>query len=207
MRKNTGWLDYAKRLQAIAQSGLAYCKNEYDRKRFEKIREISVEIMSQYTEISEEKIKNLFANEAGYQTPKIDVRAAIFKAGEILLIKEKIDGLWALPGGWADINCSLKENLIREAKEEAGVKINPKRIISVFNAETHNSAPNPFCIYKFFVECEFISGEFEENIETLESGFFSCDNLPSLSTTRNTREQIKLCFETRKKACHQAIFD
>ncbi len=207
MCENNEWLDYAKRLQAIAQSGLAYCKNKYDRKKFERVREISVEIMSQHTEFSERKIKGLFANETGYQTPKIDVRAAIFKAGNLLLVKEKIDGLWALPGGWADINCSLEENLVREAKEEAGVKIEPQRIISVFNAEVHNPAPNPYSIYKFFVECEFISGEFKENIETLDSGFFSFDNLPPLSVTRNTREQIKLCFETRKKACHQAIFD
>ncbi len=207
MCENTKWLDYAKRLQSIAQSGLAYCKNEHDRKKFEEIREISVEIMSQHTEFGEEKIKDLFANETGYQTPKIDVRAAIFKADNILLVKEKIDGLWALPGGWADINCSLEENLIREAKEEAGVKIEPKRIISVFNAEVHNPAPIPYSIYKFFVECEFVEGKFKDNIETLESGFFSLDKLPPLSITRNTREQIKLCFETRKKDCHQAIFD
>ncbi|MDD3839377.1 MAG: NUDIX hydrolase [Clostridia bacterium] len=201
------WLEYAKELQSIAQAGLTYSKDKYDIERFEKIREISVEIVHNYTDIECKKVKKLFASETGYQTPKIDVRAAIFKGKQILLVKEKIDGLWAMPGGWADINCSLRENLIREAKEEAGASIAPKRIVAVLDMRRNNIAVLPYGIYKIFVECDYIKGRFKENIETSECRFFDKDNLPSLSKGRNTEQQIKMCFEAREKRIHEAIFD
>lgn len=207
MKTEPKWLEYAKKLQAIAQAGLTYSKDKYDIERFEQIRDISIDIISNYTEMEHEKVRNLFANETGYQTPKVDVRGAIFKDGKILLVKEKIDGLWALPGGWADVDLSLKENVIKEAKEEAGVEIEPKRIIAVLDRKKHNSPPMPYGIYKIFVECDFLDGQFEENIETAESGFFALDNLPPLSIGRNTQEQIEMCFNIRKKEAHEAIFD
>src|SRR5690554_3951423 len=116
------WLQYAKRLQAIAQAGLEYSKDKYDIERFQEIRNISIDIMENYTDLETEKIRDFFASEKGYQTPKIDARAAIFKNDEILLVKEKIDGLWSMPGGWADIGLSLRENIIKESLEEAGAK-------------------------------------------------------------------------------------
>ncbi|MBZ2174460.1 NUDIX hydrolase N-terminal domain-containing protein [Schnuerera sp. xch1] len=107
MLKEPSWLIYAKKLQAIAQAGLTYSKDKYDIERFEEIRNISVDILNNYTNIEHGKIKELFANENGYPTPKVDVRAAIFKDKKILLVKEKIDGFWSLPGGWADVDLSL----------------------------------------------------------------------------------------------------
>lgn len=201
------WLEYAKRLQAIAQSGLAYSKDKYDIERFQEIRDISVDIMHQYTNIDHKKIKDLFAGETGYQTPKIDVRGAIFKDEKIVLIKETIDGLWAMPGGWADIDLSLKENIIKEAYEEAGAKIIPTRIIAIQDRGKHNIPPAPFSIYKIFIQCNLLEIKFQKNIETSKVGFFELDHLPPLSIGRTTKEQIEMCFNMKDKEVHQTIFD
>ena len=118
------WLFWAKQLQSIAQTGIEFTENPYDRERYEAIRALSIEILHEYTEIDNSKLASLFANESGYQTPKIDVRAAIFNSdNEILMIREKLDNKWALPGGWADIELSLSENIIKESFEEAGAEI------------------------------------------------------------------------------------
>jgi ADP-ribose pyrophosphatase YjhB (NUDIX family) len=201
------WLEYAKKLQSIAQAGLTYSKDKFDIERFEQIRDISIEILHDYTDIEHEKIRNLFANETGYQTPKIDVRGAIFNDEKILLVKEKNDGRWSLPGGWADIDTSLSEAIIKEAKEEAGLVVLPKRVISIFDYRKHHTIPLPYGVYKIYVECEVIEGDFMTNIETSESKFFNLESLPPLSLNRNTREQIEHCFEARKKQCHEALFD
>ncbi|GEL78018.1 NUDIX hydrolase [Tenuibacillus multivorans] len=201
------WLEYAKKLQSIAQSGLTYSKDRFDIERFEEIRNISVDILHHYTELEHEKVRDLFANETGYQTPKIDVRGAIFKEGKILLVKEQKDGLWSLPGGWADIDTSLSEAIMKEAKEEAGLEVKPKRVVTIFDYNKHQAKPLPYSVYKIFVECELVSGAFEKNIETVESGFYDFDELPPLSTRRNTKEQIKYCFEASKREIHETIFD
>ncbi len=107
---NTKWLQWASQLQSIAQAGLAYGENRYDLDRYEQIRNISVEILHEYTDIDNKKIRDLFASETGYQTPKIDVRSSVFRNNKILMVKEKIDGAWSLPGGWADVNSSVSES-------------------------------------------------------------------------------------------------
>jgi ADP-ribose pyrophosphatase YjhB (NUDIX family) len=201
------WLGWAKQLQAIAQAGLEYSKDKYDIERFQQIRELSVEILNEYTGISHEKIKDLFCNETGYQTPKVDIRAAIFKADRILLVKESFDGRWALPGGWAEFNLSVKENVVKEAKEEAGVNVVPKRLIAVQDRNKHNKPATAYGIYKIFVLCDLIDGEFKKNIETEESGFFPLAALPPLSLRRNTPRQIKMCFDAKEKEDLYTMFD
>ncbi len=206
MIKEPRWLKYAKKLQSIAQAGLEYSSDKYDRERFQQIREISVDILDHYTEIDSEKIKKLFTCEKGYQTPKIDVRAAVIKNNKILLVKEKIDGLWSLPGGWADSDLSLSENLIKEAVEEAGAEIVPKRIIAVLDRNDQKTPPCPYSIYKIFVECSLKKIDFKENMETSAADFFSKENLPELSEKRNTFKEIEMCFKTAQKDTHEAIF-
>ena len=201
------WLEYAKKLQGIAQAGLTYSKDKYDIERFEQIRQISIDILHHYTDMEHKKIRDLFANETGYQTPKIDVRGAIFKEDKILLVREKIDGLWAMPGGWADMDLSIMENLLKEANEEAGASIIPKRIIAILDRKKHFVQPFPYGVYKIFVECDFMDEQFKNNIETSESGFFAFDKLPPLSICRNTEEQIEMCFRVRGKTYHETIFD
>jgi ADP-ribose pyrophosphatase YjhB (NUDIX family) len=202
------WLYWAKQLQSISQTGIEFTVNPYDRERYEKIRALSIEILNEYTGLDNARLVSLFANESGYQTPKVDVRAAIFNEGnEILMIREKLDNKWALPGGWADIELSLSENILKESFEEAGAEISPKRIVAIFDRNRHVKDDFPYSAYKIFVECDFIRGEFTDNIETLEHGFFTLETLPELSEERNTREQIEVCFNARKTKMFEAVFD
>ncbi|WP_066498151.1 NUDIX hydrolase N-terminal domain-containing protein [Abyssisolibacter fermentans] len=201
------WLKWAKQLQTIAQNGLEYSNNKFDIERFEQLRELSIEIMSEYTNVDNSKIRTLFANETGYQTPKVDVRAAIFKEDKILLVREQKDNKWSLPGGWADIDLSIYENVIKESMEESGAKVKPKRIIAVLDRNKHIDDIYPYSIYKVFVECDYVEGKYQENIETVESSFFDINNLPELSVGRNTKSQIEMCFKARKEDVFEAIFD
>lgn len=201
------WLEWAMELQSIAQAGLTFGENQYDLDRYQKIRDLSVEILHEYTEIDHKKIRDLFASESGYQTPKIDIRAAVFYADGILLVNEKVDGKWSLPGGWADVNSSVAESAVRECLEEAGAIVKPKRVIAIHLGNRHNNHNFPYTIYKIFVECDLVEYRFKENTETLGSGFFSLDKLPELSTERNTMNQIKMCFNARNSSLFETIFD
>ncbi len=204
---NNKWLEWAVKLQAIAQSGLTYAENQYDIDRYQQIRAVTIDILHEYTDVSHEKIRELFTSETGYQTPKVDIRGVVFKENKILMVREKIDGKWSLPGGWADVNTSVSESAMRECLEEAGAVVKPKRIIAIHHANRQNHLLFPFTIYKIFVECDLIENKFAENTETLEAGFFSADSLPTLSTDRNTEVQISMCFEAKKHDLFEADFD
>lgn len=200
------WMKWAIELQFIAQAGLTYSKDVFDLERFERIREISVEIMSVKTGAKTEFIKNVFCNETGFQTPKLDTRAAIFEEGKILLVKEK-DNKWSLPGGWVDVNETIRSNTIKEVKEESGLDVFPKRIIAIQDRNMHNSPLFAYGVCKIFVLCEIVGGEFNKNIETVESKFFSLNELPDLSSDKNTKEQLELCFKANKNPNWKVIFD
>lgn len=206
-QKEEKWLTWAKQLQAIAQAGLEFSKDKYDLERFQTIRELSVEIMESYTDISKEKLTDLFCGEKGYQTPKIDVRAAVIQDNRILMVKESLDGCWSLPGGWADIGLSVKENIIKECMEEAGVRVKPIRIIGVLDRNRHNKPRHAYEIYKIFVLCEPIEGSFTKNIETEASGYYSLEELPELSEDRINKAQIRMCFEAAKNKAYEVVFD
>jgi ADP-ribose pyrophosphatase YjhB (NUDIX family) len=201
------WLLWATELQSIAQAGLTFGENQYDRDRYQQIRDLSVEILHEYTDMDYNKIRDLFASETGYQTPKVDIRAAVFSDDKILMVNEKIDGKWSLPGGWADVNSSVSESAVRECLEEAGAVVKPKRVVAIHLGNRHNNHNFPFTIYKIFVECELIEYRFAENTETLGSDFFSLDKLPELSTERNTLEQIRMSFEAKKCKVFETIFE
>lgn len=187
------WLEWAKELQFLAQTGLTYSKDVFDIERFERIREISAEIISAQSELSLEKVKDLFCNETGFQTPKLDTRAAIFKEDKILLVKER-NGTWSLPGGWVDVNQTVKSNTEKEVEEEAGLKVEATRIIAVQDRNMHNVPPYAYNVCKIFVLCEILSGYFQPNIETTESDYFRLEELPLLAEEKNNEEQIKMCF-------------
>lgn len=201
------WLEWAAEIQSIAQAGLTFTENSYDRDRYEQLRSLVVEIMNSYTDIPQEKLKDLFAGETGYQTPKVDVRAAVFRNDEILMAREKIDGRWSLPGGWADVNTTVGESAIRECLEEAGAIVVPERIIAIHTADRQNEFVYPYTIYKIFVQCKLVEWSFKENTETYGSAFFSLNNLPELSTERNTQKQIRMCFNAQKQKIFEALFD
>ena len=184
-------LEWAIRIQSIVQAGLAYEQNIYDIERYKELRSIAAEMVSERTEIPVAKICDLFCNESGYQTPKIDTRAAIFEDGKILLVHEN-NGTWSLPGGWCDVDQSVASNVVKEVKEETGFDVLPERLIAVQDWRKHNVCNYAFGVIKIFVLCKETSGAFVENIETTGIQYFDQSKLPkNLAVEKTTDEQIK----------------
>ena len=200
------WLEWAKELQFIAQAGLTYTKDPFDKERFERIREIAAEIISLQGRLPLAQVKDLFCNETGFQTPKLDTRAAIFKDDKILLVEEN-DGTWSLPGGWVDVMETVKSNTVKEVKEEAGLDVEAVRVIALHDRNLHNQPPYAYNVCKVFVLCEVKGGCFHPNIETVGSGYFGLDELPPLSVDKNSYQQIEMCFTARSDKNWQVEFD
>lgn len=201
------WTEFAMRIQSIAQAGLAYGENAYDRERYEELRKIAAEMITRQTELPLEKVKNFFCNETGYQTPKVDTRAAVFRNGKILLVHEK-NGTWSLPGGWCDVNQSVASNVQKETLEEAGLTVTPEKLIAVQDWRKHNRCNLPYGVVKIFVQCSVEGGSFRENIETTETRYFAEDELPeNLAVEKVTAEQIRLCFAAYRSRDWQTSFD
>ena len=200
------WLEWAIELQALAQAGLTYGKDVYDRERYTRIREIAAEMVAHQAEMPFEKVQNLFCNETGYQTPKLDTRAAIFEGDKILLVREA-NGTWSLPGGWVEVNLSIKENTIKEVKEEAGLNVTADKIIAVQDRSKHNLPLSAYGVCKIFVLCTATGGQFQPNAETTQSGYFAEDELPTLAAEKNNAEQIRMCFAAHRDKDWRTIFD
>ena len=206
MTDKNQWLEWAIRLQSLAQSGLAYSKDIFDIQRFEEIRQIAAEMLVSPSGLPLEKVEELFCNESGYQTPKIDTRAAIFKDGRILLVQES-DGRWALPGGWCDVDQSVMDNTIKEVKEEAGLDVSAEKVIAILDKAKNNPARSAHRVTKIFILCKSLGGAFVPNAETVASDYFSLDELPVLSEGKTTAQQIALCFEAEADEHWQTRFD
>lgn len=200
------WVKQAMELQSIAQAGLTYSKDPFDRERFNRVRQIAAEIICEKTNLQSEAVNTLFCKETGYQTPKLDTRAAVFKEGKILLVEEK-NGDWSLPGGWVDVDQSVKTNTIKEVKEEAGLEVVPVRLIALHDRNKHNLPVYAYGICKIFVLCELMGGSFIPNSETVGSGFFAADALPKLAQEKNTKEQVLMCFDAYQNKDWVPIFD
>lgn len=199
--------DLAMRIQSIAQAGLAYGENEYDRQRYEELRTIAAEMISYESQIPVNVVKSFFCNEVGYQTPKVDTRAAIFKDGKILLVHEKND-TWSLPGGWCEVNESVASNTIKETKEEAGLDVCVDKLIAVQDWRKHNVCNLPYGVIKIFVLCKILGGEFHDNIETTEFKYFARNELPSkLAVEKTTEKQILMCFDAYESKNWKKLFD
>ncbi len=202
------WLEWAKSLQAIAQNGLTFAVNEFDIERYKKIREIASEIMAENSNGDFEYIKDLFGNEEGYSTPKVDVRGVVFKENKVLLVKEKADGGWTFPGGWADPNETPAESVEREVFEESGFLVKVKKVLAVYDRKKQgHTPPFPFHVYKLFFLCEIIGGKKSNSIETDGVDFFGEEGIPHLSASRTSLSQIKKFFEHYLKPEMQAEFD
>ena len=201
------WIDYVKEIQAIAQAGLTYTDNGYELERYARLRELSVEMMSYYSNTEPMVVSNLFANEKGYQTPKVDVRAVVFSENKILMVRETIDGRWSIPGGYADIGYSPGQVAVKEAYEESGYRVTPVKLLAVLDKQFHKHPASPHHLYKIFILCNIIGYEEIHSIETSDVGFFGENELPVLSTGRITEEQIQLLFEYNANPKKEAIFD
>ena len=202
--KLTAW---AVELQSLAQAGLFYSKDKFDIERFQRIRDISAEMMSFKTDLPIEKVKNLFCGDEGYQTPKIDTRGAIFDGEKILLVQES-DGRWALPGGWCDVNQSPAQNTIKEVFEEAGLKVSVDKLVAVHDRNKRNAQTYVFGVAKFFFLCTNLGGEFQKNIETVDAKYFVENELPApFAEEKCTAEQVKLCFNAHRAEVWETVFD
>jgi len=200
------WLDWAVELQALAQAGLYYSRDIYDIERFQRIREIAAEMLVSPSGLPKDRIVDLFCRETGYQTPKLDTRAAVFQQDRILLVQEK-DGLWSLPGGWVDVNLSVGESAVKEVKEEAGLDVRAEFIIAVQDRKKHNPEPHAYNITKVFFLCTQLGGSFQPNSETIASGYFGLEDLPPLAESKTTKEQIKMCFDAYHSGHWDTVFD
>lgn len=189
------WLEFAKKVHAIAETGLTFNKNEYDLERYEQLKELSFEMLSRIGNTSPEIVSDLFAHQKGYQTPKVDVRAVIIEDGKILMVQERVDGCWTLPGGWADVGLTPYENAVKEVWEESGLKVEPVRLLSVMDKKCYPHPPTPWYCYKIFVLCKRTGGELKPSMETLDAAFFDHDKLPPLSEERITREQLDIIYK------------
>lgn len=198
--ERTPWLAWARELQAISQAGLYYTKDRFDRERFERIGEMACECMTRLSGEPLERVRGVFANEDGYQTPKLDSRAVIFDGqGRVCLVHEILGDAWSLPGGWVDQGQTIYSNVVKEAREEAGLEVVPERLVALEEHNLHNPHPFAWGIVKAFVICGNLGGAFVPNSETDDRRFFAADELPELFLSKNTPEQMAMCF-----AAHEA---
>jgi ADP-ribose pyrophosphatase YjhB (NUDIX family) len=197
----------AQRLAALAQTGLAYAKDDHDVERYRETRAIAIELLSLTGDRSAETIERLFVPEAGYVTPKVDVRGVVFRDDRLLLVRERADGCWTLPGGWSDVGDSPSEAVVREIREESGFVAQAVKLLAVLDRNRHGHPPMPLHAYKLFFLCEILGGEAATSSETDEVAFFAEDAVPELSTPRVTREQLARLFEHRRHPEWPTDFD
>lgn len=195
MTEENKLLKWAIELQSLAQAGLAYTENQYDKERFERIREIAAEMLIEPTGLPMEKLTDLFCGDSGYPTPKVACRAAVIESDKILLVRERLDGCWSLPGGWVDADQSVASNILKEVREEAGLEVKIDRLIAIQDHRMHRKTQTARCIVNVFALCSRLGGKFQPNIETDASDFFDIDHLPPLSLKRTNLEQIQMCFD------------
>jgi ADP-ribose pyrophosphatase YjhB (NUDIX family) len=197
MPEEPRWLRLAREMSAMAQTGLAFSKDPYDRLRYERLRELSAEMLAQGSAADYERILESLRGETGYATPKVDVRGAAFRDGRVLLVREITDGKWTLPGGWADVNQTAAQCVVREIAEESGFEARALKLAAVHDYQTRNHPHHKDSIYKLLFLCDIVGGEARTSNETSEVGFFPRHDLPPLSVGRSTADQIELMFRHR----------
>lgn len=201
-------LEMAKRVQAISQIGLTYNTNGFDIERYSELEAISHRMMNLLTEQPVETIKGFYLGTREYPTPKTDVRAIIFnERDELLMVREKIDGKWTPPGGWADIGHTPREVAVKEAYEETGLVVEPKRLLAVLDKKMHEHPPQLEYVYKLFIECAVKGGELTQAHDMHDVAWFSRDQIPPLSTDRITASQVELMFEYHFNPDKEVMFD
>ncbi len=203
------WLNYAKRLQSISNTGISFTKDKYDKERYEEVSTIAIEMMSIIGHIPIRRIEDLVSNHSkGYVTPKIDVRGAVFRGNRLLLVRENTDGLWALPGGFADVGLSAAENIEKEIEEEAGIKTQACQLYSVRHKSKGKFNQDVRDFYKLYFICEQTDeNELSPGIETIDARFFDRNNIPPLSTGRVVEEDLLLAWKFVDNELSATVFD
>ncbi|WP_416867022.1 MAG: NUDIX hydrolase N-terminal domain-containing protein [Imperialibacter sp.] len=205
----TSLLSSLLRIKTLSQIGINFGNSEYDLERYEEIVSVADQLIAGISDMPIEKIKNLYANEESYITPKVDVRTIVLNNNQVLLIKEKADGRWALPGGWADVGYTPSAVAVKEVREETGLDVKIERLLAVFDNSLHQHPPSPFYVYKLFFLGTVTGGSFDlKGHESLEVGFFSLQELPPLSDERNTYQEINQLATIAAQANNQqTLFD
>lgn len=208
MKKQIELLQLAKQVQALAENGLHYSENDYDLDRYSNLEEIALRMISLITGLSGETIEMATPERNGYRTPKVDVRCVVFNdRDEVLMVKERIDSRWSLPGGWCDVGYSPSEVAEKEAFEEAGIRVKAGRLLAVLDKKCHDHPEDLYYAYKIFLECKAENFDLATGMETLDVGFFARNALPELSTPRNTAGQIELMFDFHSGGLQWPLID
>ncbi len=190
----TDQVNWAKKIAALARIGLHYSTNHYDSDRYEQLLDVAAQMLAAAAGAEKDSVRILLERDDGYITPKVDVRGAVFKAGRVLMVREAIDGLWTLPGGWADIGDAPSEAAEREIREESGYEAKAVKLLAVEDRKRRHP-PSANDVYKMAFLCDLVGGEARPSAETTEVGWFSEDDLPPLSLSRVTAEQIARWFK------------
>jgi ADP-ribose pyrophosphatase YjhB (NUDIX family) len=206
-RTPTNLISVAQRIQAISQTGIAYAQNGYDLERYTELSEIAAALIAGPEPVGVALAKAAFAAQAGYATPKVDVRGAVFQNGRILLVREAEDGGWAFPGGWAEVGQSSAESVEREVREESGYLVKAVRLLACWDRNKHAHPAIPFHAYKLLFLCEILGGAPRASSETTEVGFFPEDQIPALSKPRTLAEQIAFAFACLRDPAAPTAFD
>lgn len=202
------WLDWAREIFSLAQAGLTYSKNEFDLERYRRLQELSAEIVASQSALEKNLVLESFSMQAGYATPKVDVRAAVFRAGKILLVQERVDGCWSLPGGWADLGELPSAMVEREVREESGYLVNAQKLLAVLDANRADPTRWEFYhAYKLVFRCEIVGGEPTPSMETLAVDFFDPRSLPPLSTARTNQRIIDEVYAHLVDPARPTTFD
>ena len=189
-KTNPKWLEWAREIQQLCQTGLAFSESEYDSQRYKRLTEIAAEIVATHSDICKKELTENFLAHPGYATPKVDIRAAIVENNKILLVQEKMDNKWAMPGGWADVGESPVNAIIRETKEESGLDVVPNKIIGVYDANRDGRPLELFHAYKIVFLCEKLGGNLKISSETIAVDYFKFNALPKLSTARTNKKHL-----------------
>lgn len=201
------WLEWGQQLEAIAQTGINYTDGVFDRERYKSIQAIAAQILATYSSVEPSYVLDLFTREVGYATPKVAVRGAVFCDDRLLLVRERDDSCWTVPGGWADVGESPSEAIVREVFEESGYQTRAIKLLAVYDNRQHGYPPARNHGYRLFFQCELLGGSPSENIETDAVEFFSEHEMPQLSLNRIVPTQITRLFEHYRQPDLPTDFD
>ena len=200
-------LRWAQRIQALAQTGLTFAGDPFDRERYQELRELALEMAEAASGVPREELRAGFASGLGYPTPKVDVRAVVFRGDEVLLVKEARTGAWTFPGGWADVGDTPSGAAEREAFEESGYRVRARKLLAFLDKSRHEHPPALEYAYKVLVGCELLGGEPATSHETAGVGFFPRGRLPELDTHRTTTGQVELVYRHHEDPSRATDFD
>jgi ADP-ribose pyrophosphatase YjhB (NUDIX family) len=200
-------LEWARKVQAIAQNGLAFTHDPFDRERYTQLAELVALLLSRELSMPIEAARALWSQDQGYATPKVDVRGGVFLESQVLLVRERSDGRWTLPGGWVDVGDAPSEAVMREIFEESGFKARPVKLAALIDKNRHPHPPGVHHIYKLFFVCELTGGAAAASTETDAAEFFPVQKLPPLSTGRVLAAQIERLYQHRLDPSLPTDFD